>query len=481
MANYELPLYIKEGYWIPESLITICTPEAIHKSLIDIIYEFTQEDYEKSETISIRNLFTRTGKYYDGGYLNILSFLINICQCLRERHTDLHCPNPCAKPNVCRDDMNSNGLCMIIPNDELLNNIPLNIQNKLGSIYAYDYECVCVNDYTFNHTLKKCVPIRKHCDSSICLNNGECEYLPEEERIIPNIEFICKCPPAWKGLSCEEPRNPCLETHGLCGQYSCYRDPTNSKLGYRCQCPIGFKAISTTNPQCVNINECLEYTNDDICLNGGICIDKEPYSTIEHGVTEVTYGFQCICQNGYSGQRCERRPPPLEWTIWSAWTDCSVKCGIGVHKRFRNCSLPNRCIGSYVQVSKCQGHILFCENEEINELIQSGSKIIKSWYTEWYLHENYSFNDTYYNGSLHMNQKTFYSTHLHVSNMIGIVLEWIITIQLTYEWTITELIVFYTIILMILILPIYFIIICLIKLIQYVLHGNRMWCNCRIM
>lgn len=68
----------------------------------------------------------------------------------------------------------------------------------------------------------------------------------------------------------------------------------------------------------------------------------------------------------------------MEWTIWSAWTDCSVKCGIGVHKRFRNCSLPNRCIGSYVQVSKCQGHILFCENEEINELIQSGSKIIKS-------------------------------------------------------------------------------------------------------
>lgn len=56
---------------------------------------------------------------------------------------------------------------MIIPNDELLNNIPLNIQNKLGSIYAYDYECVCVNDYTFNHTLKKCVPIRKHCDSSM--------------------------------------------------------------------------------------------------------------------------------------------------------------------------------------------------------------------------------------------------------------------------------------------------------------------------
>ncbi|XP_018652797.1 putative thrombospondin type 1 domain-containing protein [Schistosoma mansoni] len=267
---------------------------------------------------------------------------------------------------------------MIIPNDEILNNIPIKIRSKLGSIYAYDYECVCVNGYTFNHTLKKCVPIKKHCDSSVCLNNGECEYLPENERSIPDIEFICKCPPAWKGLSCEKPRNPCLEAQRLCGQYSCYRDPTNLKLGYRCDCPKGYKAISTTNPQCININECIEYINDEICLNGGICIDKEPYSIIEHDVIEVTYGFQCICSNGYSGQRCERRPPPLQWTTWSEWTECSVKCGIGVHKRFRNCSLPNRCIGSYVQVSKCQGHVLFCENEEINEFIQSGSKIIKS-------------------------------------------------------------------------------------------------------
>uniref|UniRef100_A0A3Q0KET0 Putative thrombospondin type 1 domain-containing protein n=2 Tax=Schistosoma mansoni TaxID=6183 RepID=A0A3Q0KET0_SCHMA len=473
MANYELPLYIKEEYWIPDILITICVPEATHKSLIDIIYEFTQEDYEKTYSISIRNQFTNTGNYYDGGYLNILSFLINICQCLRKHNTNLHCPNPCAKPNVCHDDMNSNGLCMIIPNDEILNNIPIKIRSKLGSIYAYDYECVCVNGYTFNHTLKKCVPIKKHCDSSVCLNNGECEYLPENERSIPDIEFICKCPPAWKGLSCEKPRNPCLEAQRLCGQYSCYRDPTNLKLGYRCDCPKGYKAISTTNPQCININECIEYINDEICLNGGICIDKEPYSIIEHDVIEVTYGFQCICSNGYSGQRCERRPPPLQWTTWSEWTECSVKCGIGVHKRFRNCSLPNRCIGSYVQVSKCQGHVLFCENEEINEFIQSGSKIIKSWQgTQWYLHENYTLNETYYKSNSYITQKMFNSTHLHTPNIISSILEWIIILQFNYQWTINELIILYTIIMMILFTPIYLIMFCFIKLIQYILYRN---------
>ncbi|KAH8857705.1 Cadherin tumor suppressor [Schistosoma japonicum] len=265
-------------------------------------------------------------------------------------NTNLHCPNPCARPNVCHNDLNSNGLCMIMPNEEVLNTIPINMRVKLGSVYAYDYECVCIDQYVFNHTLKKCVPIRRYCDSSVCFNDGECEYLSEEEQIIPGIEFACKCPPAWKGLACEEPRNPCLEIQGLCGQHYCYRDPTNLKYGYRCQCPIGYRAISWGKPQCVNINECLEYTHD-ICLNGGICIDKDPsYSTTDYN-------------------------------------ECSISCGIGLHKRFRNCTLPNRCIRSYIQISKCYGYGLFCENTNIEESFQSGSKIIQNFNYQWSIQE----------------------------------------------------------------------------------------------
>ncbi|TNN11548.1 von Willebrand factor type A/EGF and pentraxin domain-containing protein [Schistosoma japonicum] len=309
---------------------------------------------------------------------------------------------------------------MIMPNEEVLNTIPMNMRVKLGSVYAYDYECVCIDQYVFNHTLKKCVPIRRYCDSSVCFNDGECEYLSEEEQIIPGIEFACKCPPAWKGLACEEPRNPCLEIQGLCGQHYCYRDPTNLKYGYRCQCPIGYRAISWGKPQCVNINECLEYTHD-ICLNGGICIDKDPsYSTTDYnGITEVTsLGFQCICQNGYSGQRCEFRPPAIEWTEWSNWTECSISCGIGLHKRFRNCTLPNRCIGSYIQISKCYGYGLFCENTNIEESFQSGSKIIQNWAIEWRQDDQYSINDTLYwnNLLIHWNDPNS-TTYQIISNM----------------------------------------------------------------
>nr|CAH8852724.1 unnamed protein product [Trichobilharzia regenti] len=343
-----------------------------------MVYEFTQEDYEKRYTTSLRNLFTRTAKHYDGGYLNILSFFVNICQCLRKNDTHLYCPNPCRKPDVCDVSINSNGLCLILPSTEPLKVIPSNIR----STYACDYECVCIDGYVFNNTLKKCIPIEKQCDSSFCFNDGICEYIPEDQRIIQEIQFSCKCPPTWKGLSCSEPRNPCLETQGLCGQHYCYRDPSNVKVGYRCACPPGFKPLSSTQPQCVNMNECVEYP-DEACLNVGRCIDKDPsLSAIGIDMTEENLGYTCQCRHGYSGSRCERRAPPLEWTTWSAWTTCSVKCGLGIHKRFCTCPLPNRCIGSYIQTSRCQGPIAYCQDEydeEMPEPTQSGSKILKSW------------------------------------------------------------------------------------------------------
>ncbi|CAH8535144.1 unnamed protein product [Schistosoma turkestanicum] len=474
MANYEIPLYVKEGHWLPDAMLSICIPEATHKNFMDMAYEFTHEESQKRYTMSIRHHFTFRKQYYTRGYLIILSFLINLCQCRRNINPEIFCPNPCTKPNVCHDDVHSNGVCTIRSNEQLLNDFPPMTVKKLSSIYTFDYECVCLNEYTFNKTLKKCVPVQKHCDSSICLNNGECEYLTEKQRIIPNIEFMCKCPPAWKGLACEEPRNPCLEAPGLCGRHYCYRDPTNLKLGYRCQCPIGFKVTSATNPKCTNINECIEYTNDDACLNGGICIDQEPNSTFIDGVMKVTAGFQCICRSGYYGQRCEHISPPLEWTIWSEWSECSVTCGVGVHKRFRNCSLPNRCVGgSYVQVRKCRGSVLFCGNEKIDDSIESGgSNILESLNTtEWHDYNNYSINHTFSWNNLQFTGENLDLLHSGISNTTtGNWLEWISTLQLTKQWTMTGLIITYTIINMLLYTPVYLIIVCLNKFIQFILN-----------
>ncbi|CAH8599117.1 unnamed protein product [Heterobilharzia americana] len=356
MANYEPPLYIKEGYWIPDSFKTICSPEATYKSFLDMIYEFTQEDYDKRYSNSLRNYFTRTGKYYDGGYLNILSFLVNICQCLRQR----------------------------------------------------------------------------------------------------------------------EPRDPCLETQGLCGQHYCYRDPSNLKLGYRCACPFGFKAISSTKPQCVNINECIEYS-DEVCLNGGICIDKEPSSVVSLGLTEPNLGYICLCRDGYSGSRCERRISLIEWTTWSAWTECSVKCGIGFHTRFRSCPLPNHCTGSHIQTGRCQGPVFQCydeNDEEIPELSQSGWKILKSWGIEWHPDDGHSLNDAFYWNEADDDWGSLHYTHPGTVNLFDI-LEWTQALQLTRKWTIRELLVFHSIILAVLFTPLCLIVFGLAKMIQRVLYAKR--------
>ncbi|CAH8570328.1 unnamed protein product [Heterobilharzia americana] len=448
----------KKGYWIPDSFKTICSPEATYKSFLDMIYEFTQEDYDKRYSNSLRNYFTRTGKYYDGGYLNILSFLVNICQCLRQRYTHLHCPNPCYKPNICYNDENSNGLCIVISSDEPIKLLPTNVRVKLGSVYAYDYECACIHQHVFNHTLKKCVPVEKKCDSSVCFNDGICKYVPKEERIIPDIEFSCICPPAWKGLACIEPRNPCLETQGLCGQHYCYRDPT----------------ISSTKPQCVNINECIEYS-DEVCLNGGICIDKEPSSVVSLGLTEPNLGYICLCRDGYSGSRCERRISLIEWTTWSAWTECSVKCGIGFHTRFRSCPLPNHCTGSHIQTGRCQGPVFQCydeNDEEIPELSQSGWKILKSWGIEWHPDDGHSLNDAFYWNEADDDWGSLHYTHPGTVNLFDI-LEWTQALQLTRKWTIRELIVFHSIILAVLFTPLCLIVFGLAKMIQRVLYAKR--------
>ncbi|VDQ13147.1 unnamed protein product [Trichobilharzia regenti] len=100
-------------------------------------------------------------------------------------------------------------------------------------------------------------------------------------------------------MSCSEPRNPCLETQGLCGQHYCYRDPSNVKVGYRCACPPGFKPLSSTQPQCVNMNECVEYP-DEACLNVGRCIDKDPsLSAIGIDMTEENLGYTCQSEEGW--------------------------------------------------------------------------------------------------------------------------------------------------------------------------------------
>ncbi|MGB0588689.1 MAG: lamin tail domain-containing protein [Myxococcota bacterium] len=152
-----------------------------------------------------------------------------------------------------------------------------------------DYECQCDDGFSG----KNCDNNDDDCASEPCQNGATCEDLVDD--------YFCACPGGFVGKDCETDvdscgggvpsLNPCLNG-GIC---------TDGQDTYSCDCPPGYKG---TNCE-INIDECVVNPDTGIiattvgsfpgpvaCLNGSTC-------------TDLSYDFECACQDGYSGKRCE--------------------------------------------------------------------------------------------------------------------------------------------------------------------------------
>ncbi|KAA3681586.1 uncharacterized protein DEA37_0001271 [Paragonimus westermani] len=374
-GNYEVPRYVKENYWVPNAMKTICDPMATNKGFPHMLYAFTREDFVKDSTDSIRVEFTSNMQYIEEGYFVIMYYFMNICACLKKENTHLHCPNPCWNPKACTNVDKSTGICRQIRDASKSDVISPRSRPKFKDIYSRDYICECKSGYLYNRTLKKCLKQLTPCNQDDCFNGGICEKLPIDRRGPGGMTYMCHCPPAWKGLLCEEPRNPCKLFHGLCGLHQCYRNPRNRIKGYSCVCPPGTRSSSHESPQCVNINECNEVVTP--CLNGGTCVDRDPTDTTALTQAGQPVGYECHCHHGYSGSHCEHSPSALHWSAWSAWSKCSVPCGVGVQVRHRTCPLRNRCVGPTSQTSRCVGPVFYC-SDSADEYYQMGTQIVQN-------------------------------------------------------------------------------------------------------
>ncbi|KAG8440664.1 hypothetical protein GDO86_006419 [Hymenochirus boettgeri] len=69
------------------------------------------------------------------------------------------------------------------------------------------------------------------CNPNPCLNNAECQVLPDAGRGDTFIQYFCKCPPGYDGQKCEIDNNPCYtnpcKNGGICKPH--YED-------YSCKC-----------------------------------------------------------------------------------------------------------------------------------------------------------------------------------------------------------------------------------------------------
>ncbi|XP_043278473.1 sushi, von Willebrand factor type A, EGF and pentraxin domain-containing protein 1-like [Venturia canescens] len=198
---------------------------------------------------------------------------------------------------------------------------------NLGS-YQPDYGktfChVCPDDKTTNDrgstSLEDCITAPKILDPCLtmpCKNGGNCTS--------ENDNFSCDCPENYLGSTCERRQNACESSPCLNEGDCSFLDTNATEFSYSCNCKAGF-----TGRNCqIYIDEC----SLSPCQNGGSCISTEkdfhcackngfegdfceivmnhcePW-TCEEGSTCITVDatWQCLCKPGFLGLRCNLLP-----------------------------------------------------------------------------------------------------------------------------------------------------------------------------
>ena len=121
-------------------------------------------------------------------------------------------------------------------------------------------------------------------EKSISTENScplECDPHSDCLRYVNVDEYFCRCHSGWSGVSCSIRLN----------DLSCSSDSLN--LGQVANHPICLCPIRKNGPRCLLPSTCTR----NPCINGGVCIPDDDRTAIDN--------FTCICQQGFSGDRCQ--------------------------------------------------------------------------------------------------------------------------------------------------------------------------------
>lgn len=123
------------------------------------------------------------------------------------------------------------------------------------------------------HPGENCETLLAPCSPRPCKNGGVCKESEDYQ------SFSCLCPEGWQGI----------HSSIIVSSVHAYL-PINLSV-YRTKCLISFSIafFSVQGQTCeIDINECVKSP----CLNGAIC-------------RNTMGAYQCMCQPGYTGQKCE--------------------------------------------------------------------------------------------------------------------------------------------------------------------------------
>lgn len=139
-------------------------------------------------------------------------------------------------------------------------------------------------------------------------------------------------------------------------------------LCHNCTCDDGTLECSTEScEKDCEVNDWSEWGPCSADCSGGV---RERTRTFTPGTPG---GATCPCAEDMKEREyCNNTPCPVdgEWSSWSPWSVCSVSCGGGITRRYRQCSDPapanngDDCKGSALEVESCYTDPCPSEEEE---------------------------------------------------------------------------------------------------------------------
>ncbi|KAH9489125.1 hypothetical protein Btru_057139 [Bulinus truncatus] len=251
------------------------------------------------------------------------------CSCAGTQYTGWYCNVSIFQD--CSSSPCQNGKCQ---------NITMNNNNNTTS-----FNCTCQPG--FEGPL--CEKVINYCnkDGIKCANNGSCQNHPEYQN------YTCSCATGYEGTNCTNKISKCLfvecRNGGTC---------IDGGESYTCKCKVGFNGTKCENQYdpCINASIC-QHGN---CLNGVCnCTDsgwqgdhceqlvnecEENVNTCLHGAncTDLEWGFDCNCTQGYSGKTCE--------TANCTGIDCSNNGTCEIHNSTWSCKCAEFIEGAFCEI-----------------------------------------------------------------------------------------------------------------------------------
>ncbi|KAI6205479.1 hypothetical protein M3Y94_00796500 [Aphelenchoides besseyi] len=208
-------------------------------------------------------------------------------------------------------------LCEYKKDHEMLvnqcSNVSCSSHGKCRNIWQ-GFVCDCDSNWSGAN----CSIHENECDEFPCINGGQC--------VNKNDSHHCVCPRGFNGDSCEKEIDFC-EKRPCQNEGTCIRNSTNIE-GFTCDCAVGFEGRHCE----VNIDDCAP----NPCHHNGRCMDRvagfvcdcggtgykgllcdadqdeclEPNLNCVHGeCTNLPGSYQCDCEPGFIGQRCNQVDP----------------------------------------------------------------------------------------------------------------------------------------------------------------------------